>query len=189
MAGGTAERPDAERIVAAPLEELAKDLALENIESFRVAEKTRHADERVGIKGVEFFGVAAQEMGVVLQRVLLLIQHHAPGDAPLDGDGFVEAKIHAGMVAEEKKNFLELVFSRLTGCRFSFGARLPGSRARTSGSALWRRRLIVLALRRGGPVLCQGDGFTRLTRDVRMLRDAGEFFSNVLRFENEIHAA
>ena len=90
--------------IAAPLEKLGKDRALENVERFRVAEKTGHADEHVGVEGVQFLGVAAEEMGVVLQRVLL-VQHHAPGDAPLDSGGFVKREIHAGMVAQEKQNF------------------------------------------------------------------------------------
>ena len=112
LAGGTAEHPSAERFVAAPLEKLGKDRALENVERFRVAEKTGHADERVGVEGVQLLGVAAEEMGVALQRVLLA-QHHAPGDAPLDGGGFVEREIHAGMVAEEKQNLLEAVLRAL----------------------------------------------------------------------------
>jgi hypothetical protein len=69
LAGGTAKHPDPKRFVAALLEELGKDLALENVESFRVAEKTRHANQRVREKGVEFFGVAPEEIGVVLQRI------------------------------------------------------------------------------------------------------------------------
>ncbi len=59
FAGGTAEHPSPERIVAAPLEELGIDLALENVKRFRVAEKTGHADERVRVKGVEFLGIAS----------------------------------------------------------------------------------------------------------------------------------
>ena len=69
LAGGTAEHPDADRLVAALLEELGKNHVLEHVERFRVAEKTRHADEHIGVEGVEFLGVASEEIGVVLQRV------------------------------------------------------------------------------------------------------------------------
>jgi hypothetical protein len=88
----------AERVVAALLKELGKNFAFENVESIRVAEKTRHADEYVGVKRVEFFGIAAEETGVALRRVLL-VQHHAPGDAPLDGRRFVQREVHPAMVA------------------------------------------------------------------------------------------
>src|SRR4029434_35591 len=72
LAGGTAEHPDADRVVAARLQQLGKDLALENLESTRAAEKTRHANENVGVKGVELFGVASKESRVVLQRGFLV---------------------------------------------------------------------------------------------------------------------
>src|SRR5262249_60137976 len=88
LAGGTAQHPDTDRPVAALLEDFGKDLALQDVESVRVAEKTRHADENVGVEGVEFLGVAAKESCIALQD-LLFVQHHAPGDAPLDGVGFV----------------------------------------------------------------------------------------------------
>src|SRR4030095_4985939 len=106
LTGRTAEHPHAERFVTAPLEELRKHFALEHVKSFRVAEETRYANEHIGVKGVQFLGVASKEMDVVLQR-LLLVQHHAPGDAPLDGGGLVEREIHCAMVAEEKKKIFE----------------------------------------------------------------------------------
>ena len=104
LTGGTAEHPDADRIVAALLEELGKNFALQNVEGVRVAEKTRHADEHVGVQGVEFFGVASEEIGVGRRR-RAFVQHHAPGDAPLDGGGFVEREIHPGMVDGAAEEF------------------------------------------------------------------------------------
>jgi len=44
-------------------------ILLENLESFGIPEKTRHADQRVRIEGAEFFGIALQENGVVLQVI------------------------------------------------------------------------------------------------------------------------
>ena len=175
-------------LVAALLEELGKDLALENVESVRVAEKTRHADENVGVEGVEFLGVAAKEICIVLQGVLF-VQHHAPGDAALDGGGFVEGEIHAGMIAEKQKNFFETVLSRFCIPRLSFGARGLRTRWRSSVAARRQRSFIVLVRRRGRPVVFRGVAFMTLTRDVGMLRNAGELFGDVLRLENEIHAA
>ena len=59
----------AERIVAALLEQLGQDLALERVERFGVAEEARHADEHVGVERIELLGVASRKCGVVLQRV------------------------------------------------------------------------------------------------------------------------
>ena len=189
LAGGTAEHPDAERLVAALLEELGQNLALENVERFRVAEKTRHADEHVGVEGVEFLGVAPEEIGVVLQRVLL-VQHHAPGDAPLDGGGFVEREIDAGMVAQEEQNFLEAVVSRLAASPLQLRrapARAPCAafRVRPRAAASHRPR----APSRTPGRLPPDAEFGRSPSDVGMLRNAGEFLRDVLRRENEIHAA
>ena len=115
------------------LEESGKNFALEQVESFRVAEKTRDADEHVGVERVEFFGVAAEEIGVVLRRVVL-VQHHAPGDAPLDGGGFVEREIHAGMVAQQQQNFFEAVLA--PPAPLLPRARSPSARS-ASAAGLW----------------------------------------------------
>ena len=145
LAGGAAEHPDAERFVAALLEQLGQDLALENVERFGVAEEARHADEHVGVERIELLGVAAEEMGVVLQRVLLA-QHHAPGDAPLDGGGLVEREIHAGMVAQEQQNLLVAVLRAL-------GAAGPArSAALGLGTRLLRARCASPVARRGSGV-------------------------------------
>src|SRR5262249_3323346 len=119
LAGGTAQYPDADRLVTALLEDLGKDLALESVESVRGAEKTRNADENVGIECVEFLGVAAKESCITLQSVLF-VQHHAPGDAPLDGVGFVEGEVHAGMIAKEQENVFETVLFRFDVPPISF---------------------------------------------------------------------
>src|SRR6185369_17055726 len=107
LAGGTADNPDAERLVAA-LKELRKNLLLENVKSLRVPKKTRDADNYVRVKGVQFPGVASEVVGVVLQGVLLA-QHHAPRDAPLDRSGFVEREIHRGMIAQEQQDLFEAI--------------------------------------------------------------------------------
>src|ERR1051326_4518879 len=104
LSGGTTENPNADRVVTALLQELGEAVALEKFKYFRVAEKTRHADEAVTIEGVEFFGVAPNKTGFVFQRVLL-VQPHAASDAPLDGGGFIGRKIHPGMVAQQQEDF------------------------------------------------------------------------------------
>lgn len=120
LAGGTAEDPDADRFVTALLQELGEDVALEEVEGFRVAEKAGDADENVGVEGVAFFGVAAKERGVVVDGCQF-VQHDPAVDAALDGGGFVEREIDAGMVAEQEDDFLEAV--------------LPGSRVYAGGLA------------------------------------------------------
>src|SRR4030095_16585492 len=110
------------------------------------------ADENVGVEGVEFLGVAAKETCIVLQGVLF-VQHHAPGDAPLDGRGFVEGEIHAGMIAKEQENFFETVLSRLGVPRLSFGARGLRPRSRSFWAARRQRSFIVLVRRLGSPVV------------------------------------
>src|SRR5262249_55014761 len=188
LAGGTAEYPDTKRVVAALLEELGKNLALENVESIRIAKKARHADEHVGVKRVKFFGVAAKESCIALQGVLL-VQHHAPGDAPLDGRGLVQREIHPAMVAEEQQNFLKTVLFDFGVCPISFAAHTLCTPWRGSVAARWARSFIVLVRRRGGPGVFRRDAFMRLTRDIGMFRNMGELFGDVLRLQNEIHAA
>jgi hypothetical protein len=61
------EQPSTQaRIGSSPRRELGENLSLERVEGFRVTENTRHADERAGVEGVAFFGVAPEEMGVAL---------------------------------------------------------------------------------------------------------------------------
>ena len=71
------------RVVAALLKELGKNLALQNVERFRVAEEAGDRDEHVGEQRVELFDVAEQERRVVNEPVVLA-EHHPPGDAPLN---------------------------------------------------------------------------------------------------------
>src|SRR4029450_11144205 len=113
---------------------------------------------------------------IVLQGVLF-VQHHEPGDAPLDGGGFVEGEIHARMIAEEQENFSETVLSRFGGPRSSFGAR--GLRTRWGSSVAARRQRSFIALvRRGGrPVVFRGVAFMTLARHVGTFRKAGDIFS------------
>ena len=89
LAGRAAEHPDAHRIVATLLQELGKHFACKHHKGFRVAEEAGDADQHVGVERVELLGVTAEKCGVVLRRVRL-VQHHAAGDAPLDGGGLVE---------------------------------------------------------------------------------------------------
>jgi hypothetical protein len=133
------------------LKELRKNLALENVESFRVAKEARHADEHIGVKSIEFFGVATEELRAILKGVLL-VQHHSPGNAPLDGCGFVEREIHAAMVAEEEQNLFESVVGLFTAS-FAFVARLAGFVARRPVAARRQWGLIIFVGRGERPIV------------------------------------
>ena len=93
-------------------------------------------------------------------------------DPPLDGAGFVEGEIHSGVVAHQQQDFFETVFRPLAGAGLGFGMRTasPGSR---------QRGFSLCLLGRSGPSPHQ----------VGMADDMRQFFGDVLRRENEIHAA
>ena len=186
---GAAEHPDAERLVAALLQELRQDLALEHVERVRVAEETGHADQRVGVERVELLGVAAQELGVALERVVLG-EHHAPADAALDGAGLVEREVHAGVVAEQEQDLLEPVLGRRRPLRpRSASARARSLPSRRPAAARRQRRVVVLVRRRGRAVVFRRWRAAGPARDMRVLRDASELVRDVLRREHEVHAA
>lgn len=94
MPGGAADDPEPQGIVSALPKKLGQDLALEDVERLGVAEEARHADENVGVEGVDLLGVSAEEGGVVTQG-RLLAEQQSPRDAPPHGRGLVEREVHA----------------------------------------------------------------------------------------------
>lgn len=164
---------------------------LERLEGFRVAEKTRDADQHVRVKRVEFLGIAPEKRGVVAQRALP-VQHHAPGDAALDGARFVEGEIDPAMIAQQEQNFPEPVLldrSRVVAPRLRFGPGLPRPGARTALST--RGQWIVRAFALVGFSLGFGrepGWFAVGARDERVLRDPRHLFCDGFRREHKIDA-
>ncbi len=153
LARGAAERPDAQRFVAALRKQLGKHLPLEYLEGLRVAEKTRDADKHIGVERIQFLRVAAQRLRVAIRRILFL-QHHAPGNAALDGRRLVKGKIDAGMVLQQQQDFPVSVRStfRLPGLALAarcLGTRFLRARRWRSMPARRQRRRIVLMRHRG----------------------------------------
>ena len=157
LAGRTPEHPHAQRLVSALREQRWKHFALEQVKRVRIAEETGHADEGVGIQGVQLPGIAPQKVGVTRQRGLL-VQDRAPGDAAMDRGGLVQGEIHPGMIPQEEQNLLIAVF-------------LPPGR--------WAVRS------RGGAVAARARRGNR-AGDVGMAGDSREFLGDRLGREHEI---
>ena len=111
LPAGTAQHPNANRFVVGLFQQVGQNLALKSLERFGVAEETRHADQHVGAKRIEFGGVASQKLGVVLDRVLL-VDHQPPSNATLNRRGFVEREVHAGMIPQQRQRLRVAVFRR-----------------------------------------------------------------------------
>ena len=88
----TTERPDANRVVSALLEQRWPDLAPEHLERLRISEEARYADQHIGVQRREFLVVAVQELRVAFQCVVLG-QHHATADASPDRARLIEREV------------------------------------------------------------------------------------------------
>ena len=197
LAGGTAEHPDAHRFVAALLEELGENFALEHVEHFGVAEKARHADEHVGVERIQFLVVASKKPGVVLQpcpacstpcagrcaagwwRICRARNPRRNGCAA--AAGFSCSRPPRASTATRPRPAV-----RSASARACFRSEARRSRVRPRAAACRHPRARSrprdpLPGVRASPNGCPAT--------VRMLRNAGEFFRDVRRREHEIHAA
>jgi hypothetical protein len=66
LTGRTAQHQHADRFVTALIQEFGKNLAPEYVKKFPGCEKTRHANERIRLEGIEFLGIASKEFSVRL---------------------------------------------------------------------------------------------------------------------------
>src|SRR6185295_1231351 len=94
------------------------------------------------VERIELLGIALQERRIVVLGVLP-VQHRAPGDAPLDGAGFVEGEVHPAMIAQEAEDFFVAVFLERSRRR-GVGIRRAKTLSRAGG---WPRRATAGGLR------------------------------------------
>ena len=109
FAGGAAGHPDADRLIPGPAREnRGKDLFLEEVERFRIAEELRDADEEILEEVVELGRIGSEHRNVVVDR-LDVAQRHPPLDASLDRRSFVVGEVDVGVRPQEPDDLLEAV--------------------------------------------------------------------------------
>ena len=115
LSGGASGDPDADRFLDRPvLNESGKYFLLQGFEGFRVAEERRDIDKEVVIERIDFVRIVAKMAEIHFQAVGLR-EHHTARDPPADCAEFIIRKIDVRPVADEEKDFLQVVLTDRLG--------------------------------------------------------------------------
>ena len=138
FAGGAAGHPDADATARRFVrKQFGNDLRGEHLEGIRVAEKIRHANQKItkqrfhlGRRLLQVFHVAVDPLD--------LVHRHAPFDAAVNGAGLVLRKVVAGLGAHQHENLFQRIFGLRLGGRSAAGLRWLAKRVVGIGHQLGR---------------------------------------------------
>src|SRR5262249_10585593 len=93
--------------------------------SFRIAEKSGHADKHVLIELVSFGCIASKVIEIAFQG-MFFAQNHPSVDASLKSSGLVKRKVHTGMLTKQDDYPLEILsVSGFLFCKRTLTLRRP----------------------------------------------------------------